>query len=81
MLPRNNLPHGYQMINSNPLVFARTGKITLRAGDYLIIKYPGPRYTALHGPQTQRVTLAQGLESAEAAKQACEAHKEHGNGR
>jgi len=61
------------------LTFKRTGKITIRAGDYLIIKYPdqgnGQRYTALHGPQTARTTLGIGLPSAEAAKAVCEQHR------
>ena len=62
------------------LTWRRTGKITLRSEPYLIIKYPangdGPRYTALYGPQTARVTLGQGLASADAAKAVCEAHRQ-----
>ena len=61
---------------SELLTWKRTGKITLRAADYLIIKYPGPRYTALHGPQTARTTLGIGLASAEMAKDVCEAHRQ-----
>ena len=57
------------------LQWVRTGKITLRAGEYLIIRYPGPRYMALHGPQSARMTLGQGLETADAAKAVCEAHR------
>lgn len=62
------------MMISEPLPWKRTGKITLRAEPYLIIRYPGPRYMALHGPQTDRVTLAQGLPTAAEAKAVCEAH-------
>ena len=58
------------------LEWTRTGKITLRAGDYLIIRYPGPRYTALHGPQCAREILGQGLESADAAKSICSMHRQ-----
>jgi hypothetical protein len=48
----------------------RTGKITMRSGEYLIIKYP-THYLALRGPQTQRETIGR-FKSAEDAKQACE---------
>jgi hypothetical protein len=47
----------------------RTGKITMRSGEYLIIKYP-THYLALRGPQTQRETIGR-FKSAEDAKQAC----------
>lgn len=62
------------------LIFRRTGKITLRSecGNYLVIRYPergaGPRYTALYGPQTQRVTLGQGMPTADSAKAVCAIH-------
>ena len=62
------------MINSNPLVFIRTGKITMRCEPYLIIRYPRSRYMALHGPQTERVTIGV-YPDAEAAKTACEEHR------
>ena len=58
------------------LEFIRTGKITLRCETYLIVRYPGPRYTALHGPQCDREILGQGLETADAAKVVCEAHRQ-----
>lgn len=57
------------------LEWKRTGKITMRADDYLIIRFP-TGYTALHGPQCAREILGQGLESADRAKDICEAHKE-----
>ena len=72
-----NLAHG-QIVNSD-LVWQRTGLITLRCEPYLVIKYPGPRYTALHGPQCSREILGQGLETADAAKAICEAHNERVN--
>ena len=56
------------------LAWKRTGKITLRAEPYLIIRYP-TGYTALHGPQCAREILGQGLDSADAAKALCDAHK------
>ena len=62
--------------DTGPIVWRRTGKITLRAEPYLIVSYPGPRYMALYGPKTERVTLGIGLPSAEAAKAVCQAHKE-----
>ena len=62
------------MEHSEPLAWHRTGLITLRAEPYLIVRYPGPRYTALHGPQCSREILGQGLETADAAKAICEAH-------
>jgi hypothetical protein len=67
-----NLAHG-QSVNSS-LDWKRIGLITLRCEPYLIIKYPGPRYTALYGPQCSREILGQGLESADRAKDVCEAH-------
>jgi len=63
-----------------PLEFTRTGKITMRCELYLIIRYPDQggqrRYTALYGPQSDRVTLAQGLPTLDAAKAACEQHRQ-----
>lgn len=76
---RKSLEHG-QIVNSEPLAWHRTGLITLRAESYLIIKYPGPRYTALHGPQCAREILGQGLETADAAKAICEAHRQKNPG-
>lgn len=64
------------MATSEPLAWHRTGLITLRAESYLIIKYPGPRYTALHGPQCSREILGQGLETADAAKALCAQHRQ-----
>lgn len=72
-MPRDN--QKVQEIGEGNMIWGRTGKITMRSGEYLIIKYPGPRYMALHGPQTARVTLGAGLPSAEAAKVICEQHQ------
>lgn len=69
------------MATSEPLAWHRTGLITLRCDPYLIIRYPGPRYTALHGPQCLREILGQGLETADAAKAICEAHERENNER
>ena len=76
---RKSLEHG-QIVNSEPLAWHRTGLITLRAESYLIIKYPGPRYTALYGPQCAREILGQGLETAEAAKAVCAQHRQKNPG-
>ena len=61
-------------MNSNTLPFKRTGKITLRSdcGNYLVIRYP-TRYTALHGPQTDRTTIGQ-YPTSKDAQNACIAH-------
>ena len=69
-----NLAHGLT-VNSD-LDWHRTGLITLRAEPYLVIRYPGPRYTALYGPQCSRVILGQGLETADAAKAICDQHRQ-----
>jgi hypothetical protein len=61
------------------LAWIRTGKITLRAEPYLIIRF-STGYTALYGPQTQRVTLGHGLESADAAKALCDQHRQKNPG-
>jgi hypothetical protein len=61
------------MEHSDPLTWKRTGKITMRADDYLIIRYP-THYAALHGPQTARVSIGQ-YPDAETAKTACEQHR------
>lgn len=61
------------MAHSDPLPFKRTGKITMRAADYLIIRYP-THYAALHGPQTARTTIGQ-YPDAESAQRACEQHR------
>jgi hypothetical protein len=55
----------------------RTGKITMRADDYLIIRFQ-TGYTALHGPQCDREILGQGLETADAAKALCAQHSNGG---
>lgn len=52
----------------------RTGLITLRSGDFLIIRFP-THYAALYGPQCDRLTLG-AYPDAEAAKTACEAHRQ-----
>ena len=57
------------------LEWTRTGKITMRADDYLIIRF-STGYTALHGPQCAREILGQGLESADAAKALCAIHSQ-----
>jgi hypothetical protein len=57
----------------------RTGKITLRCEPYLIIRFQ-TGYTALHGPQCAREILGQGLETADAAKAICEAHRQKNPG-
>ena len=57
------------------LEWKRTGKITMRADDYLIIRFP-TGYTALHGPQCAREILGQGLETADAAKALCDQHRQ-----
>jgi hypothetical protein len=63
-----------EMINSKPLEFKRTGKITMRCEPYLIIKYPRSRYMALYGPQTNRMTIGI-YPDAKTAQEACEAHR------
>jgi hypothetical protein len=54
------------------MVWKRTGKITLRSEPYLIMRF-STGYTALYGPQCERVTIGI-YPDAEAAKTACEAH-------
>ena len=61
------------------IAFKRTGKITLRCEPYLIIRF-STGYTALHGPQCAREILGQGLETADAAKAICEAHRQKNPG-
>ena len=55
------------------LEWKRTGKITTRAGEYLIIRYPKSGYMALYGPQTARKTIGQ-YQTADEAKNACQGH-------
>ena len=62
------------------LEWKRTGKSTLRAEPYLIMKLI-TKYVALYGPQTARITLGEypysqdTMEAArEAAKAECERH-------
>lgn len=62
----------------NLLTFKRTGKITMRAGPYLIIRYP-THYLALHGPQTARITIGR-YATADEAKKACQAHSDADSG-
>jgi hypothetical protein len=57
---------------SSELKFVRTGKITMRAEPYLIMRF-STGYHALHGPQCARVTIGI-YDTVEAAKTACEAH-------
>ena len=66
------------MQTETSLEWKRTGKITMRCEPYLIIRF-STGYTALHGPQCSREILGQGLETADAAKAICEAHKERVN--
>ena len=56
------------------LTWKRTGKITLRAEPYLIMRF-STGYHALHGPQCARTTLGI-YPTVEAAKTVCEAHRE-----
>jgi hypothetical protein len=57
----------------------RTGKITMRADNYLIIRFQ-TGYTALHGPQCDREILGQGLDTADAAKAVCDQHRQKNPG-
>lgn len=58
------------------LAFKRTGKITLRAEPYLIMRLPAaPPYLALYGPQCSRITIGRYHTSAE-AQAACQDHAE-----
>lgn len=62
----------------NPaLTWKRTGKITLRAEPYLIMRF-STGYHALYGPQCARVTLGI-YDTVEAAKTVCEAHNAEHN--
>lgn len=55
--------------------WVRTGKITLRAGDYLIIRYIlEPQYMALHGPVAGRTAIGRYLTVGD-AQQACKDHE------
>ena len=59
---------------SEPLSWKRTGKITLRAEPYLIMRLPGnPPYLALYGPQTARITIGR-YDIATDAQKACQSH-------
>lgn len=52
----------------------RTGQITLRSGDYLIMRMIlAPQYLVLYGPQTARIDLGR-YHTVEDAKACCEAH-------
>ena len=58
------------------LKFTRTGKITLRAEPYLIMRLPGnPPYLALYGHQTARRTIGR-YDTAAEAQQACQNHSD-----
>ena len=63
-------------VTSN-LTWKRTGKITLRAEPYLIMRF-STGYHALYGPQCARVTLGI-YPTVESAKAACEAHNAEHN--
>lgn len=56
------------------LDWRRTGKITLRADPYLVIRYPS-HYLALYGPQTARETIGR-YDTAADAKKACQRHSD-----
>ena len=57
------------------LTWKRTGKITMRSEPYLVMKLiADPKYLALYGPQTARITIGRYL-TADDAKAACEAHR------
>lgn len=56
------------------LAFKRTGRITLRAEPYLIMRLPGnPPYLALYGPQCARITIGR-YDTAGEAQAACQGH-------
>ncbi len=58
------------------LTWKRTGKITLRAEPYLIMRLPAaPQYLALYGPQCARSTIGRYNTAAE-AQQACQKHSD-----
>ena len=62
------------MQTETSLAFKRTGRITLRASDYLIIRFPTV-YTALVGLPGERSILGH-YPDADAAQRACEAHRQ-----
>jgi hypothetical protein len=56
------------------LAWKRTGKITLRAEPYLIMRLiSDPKYLALYGPQTARSTIGR-YDTAPEAQKACQGH-------
>jgi hypothetical protein len=58
------------------LTWRRTGKITLRAEPYLIMRLPGnPPYLALYGPQCARITIGR-YDTATEAQKACQGHSD-----
>jgi len=58
------------------LAFKRTGKITLRAEPYLIMRLPrNPPYLALYGPQCARITIGR-YDTATEAQKACQGHSD-----
>lgn len=58
------------------LEWKRTGKITLRAEPYLIMRLPGnPPHLALYGPQCARITIGR-YDIAAEAQAACQDHAE-----
>jgi hypothetical protein len=60
-------------MSSDPMVWTRTGKITMRCEPYLIMRF-STGYHALHGAQCARTTLGV-YPTADDAKAACEAHR------
>ena len=58
------------------LEWKRTGRITLRAEPYLIMRLPGnPPYLALYGPQCARSTIGR-YDTATEAQKACQEHSD-----
>lgn len=68
--------HGLKQmqINSEKLTWKRTGKITMRAEPYLIMRLP-THYLAMYGQKTERITIGK-YPDAETAKTACEEYRQ-----
>lgn len=61
-------------MSENLLQWKRTGPITLRSEPYLILRLIAePRYLALYGPQTARITIGR-YDIATDAQRACQSH-------
>jgi hypothetical protein len=72
--PLHRHPLGLIEMVSEPLQWKRTGKITLRCEPYLIMRF-STGYTALYGPQCERVTIGIYPTAAE-AQNACAEHRQ-----